>query len=45
MAGLGTKDGRQEDRQGVQHHFTSTDPLTVARLQKMAEADAALHER
>ena len=44
MAGLGTKMDVKKIDKGVSITFTSTDPLTVARLQKMAEAMRLMHE-
>ena len=44
MAGLGTKMDIKRIDKGVSITFTSTDPLTVARLQKMAEAMRLMHE-
>ena len=44
MAGLATKMDVKKIDKGVSITFTSTDPLTVARLQKMAEAMRLMHE-
>ena len=44
MAGLGTKMDIKRIDKGVSITFTSTDPLIVARLQKMAEAMRLMHE-
>jgi predicted lipid-binding transport protein (Tim44 family) len=44
MAGLGTKMDVKKIDKGVSITFTSTDPLTVARLQKMAEAMRLMHQ-